>query len=186
VLSPCWFRPKPAVSSPIAPINVQARTGLICWCLGYRRRRQHGEDEPASERNLSILVIGKAVHFGRKQFFWSFLLLMVSIGSGEAQIKSNSVTPGKPLLISPVRPHSPPPTNARRETTLSEACLSRKDVRGQHLKFRTITGRRCWYAARSIHHNAFLKRKPDSTEQRTVEAFQGERMPGTGNETRWG
>jgi hypothetical protein len=113
----------------------------------------------------------------RKRFFWPFFLL-TTIGSGEAQIGSNS-DPGKPLLITPSHIQRPPiplgrkTSHTRRPPTppskKTPSCLSQTAVHGGRLKYKMINDRRCWYLARPADNNAPLPRKTKPTGQEIVE-----------------
>jgi hypothetical protein len=104
------------------------------------------------------------VRVWRKQLVWALLLLATFIGAGEAQIRGGS-DPGKPFAISP-RAERSPPSPVRKRAPPEQHCLSRQEVHGVQARYRTINGRRCWYASKPADRVARSTRKPRSTSRR--------------------
>ena len=118
-------------------------------------------------KRIRRLLTGEAVRVGKHRF-WPLFLLATAISTGEAQIRSNPDT-GKPLVISPLHVQRSPPTHARKEILPRHKCLSRQEVHGERLRYRTVNGRSCWYAARPTESAVHSFRRTHPPPQRTSE-----------------
>jgi len=111
---------------------------------------------------MQLMISRRAAQLWRKQLFWPLFLLAISLGSSDAQTRRNSDL-GKPLVITPPHIQGRLTSHVRNDAKPKQPCLSRRKVRGQHINYRIIDGRKCWYEARPAGRDAPSLRKNDTT-----------------------